>query len=412
MIELLKYLRGYLRIRVWGFSPERFMNLCSNKGILIWNIVREGDVYYMNINLRGFWALRPIVRKTGTRVAVLERYGLPFFLPRLLKRKVFVMGLLMAAAFWIWSSLYIWNIEISGNYQITDDVFQSFLKENQVTVGMKKRDLDIEELEKEIRRQFSQITWASARLSGTKLLIDIKENDAIIISPEKKETQGTDLVAEYGGRVVSMIVRSGVPKVAIGDEVEAGCVLVEGKVPIYNEDATVREYYYVDADADIIIEHSMEFNDSLPFDYVRKEYTGREKTRYFLRFGGKEWKIPEDSPFLVYDSLIRESRPLLFEKLSIPIYTGSYTYREYVNVEHRYTDEEAKVLLNEKIMTFIANLQEKGVQIIEKDVKIGVDGQSWILYGDFLVQESVGKSADTEKVETGTDTPGESDTDE
>ena len=63
-------------------------------------------------------------------------------------------------------------------------------------------------------------------------------------------------------------------------------------------------------------------------------------------------------------------------------------------------------------MTFIANLQEKGVQIIEKDVKIGVDGQSWILYGDFLVQESVGKSADTEKVETGTDTPGESDTDE
>ena len=189
MIELLKYLRGYLRIRVWGFSPERFMNLCSNKGILIWNIVREGDVYYMNINLRGFWALRPIVRKTGTRVAVLERYGLPFFLPRLLKRKVFVMGLLMAAAFWIWSSLYIWNIEISGNYQITDDVFQSFLKENQVTVGMKKRDLDIEELEKEIRRQFSQITWASARLSGTKLLIDIKENDAIIISPEKKETR-------------------------------------------------------------------------------------------------------------------------------------------------------------------------------------------------------------------------------
>ena len=139
MIELLKYLRGYLRIRVWGFSPERFMNLCSNKGILIWNIVREGDVYYMNINLRGFWALRPIVRKTGTRVAVLERYGLPFFLPRLLKRKVFVMGLLMATAFWIWSSLYIWNIEISGNYQITDDVFQSFLKENQVTVGMKKR---------------------------------------------------------------------------------------------------------------------------------------------------------------------------------------------------------------------------------------------------------------------------------
>ena len=73
MIEILKYLRGYVRIKVWGFSPERFMNLCSNKQILLWDIVREGDVYYMNINLRGFRQLRPIVKKTGTRAVIWER---------------------------------------------------------------------------------------------------------------------------------------------------------------------------------------------------------------------------------------------------------------------------------------------------------------------------------------------------
>ena len=67
MIVFLKYLRGYLRIRVWGFSPERFMNLCSNKGILLWNITRQGDAYEMCIDIKGFRQLRPIVRKTGTR---------------------------------------------------------------------------------------------------------------------------------------------------------------------------------------------------------------------------------------------------------------------------------------------------------------------------------------------------------
>ena len=151
MVELLKYLRGYLRIRVSGFSPERFMNLCSNKGILLWQIVREGDVYYMNINLKSFRALRPTVRK----------------------RKVFVAGLLLAVFFWMWSSLFIWNIELSGNYRITNDMFQSFLQENNVIVGMKKEELDIENLEKEIRRTFPEITWASAKLSGTRLLVDI-----------------------------------------------------------------------------------------------------------------------------------------------------------------------------------------------------------------------------------------------
>ena len=401
MVEFLKYLRGYLRIRVSGFSPERFMNLCSNKGILLWKIVREGDVYYMNINLKGFRALRPIVRKTGTRVAILERYGLPFFLPKLLKRKVFVGGLLFAIAFWMWSSLFIWDIELSGNYRITDDMFQSFLKENDVIVGMKKEALDIETLEKEIRRSFPEITWASAKLSGTKLLIDIKENDAPIITEQEEKQAGSNLVSSYAGTVVSMIVRSGVPMVSVGDTIEAGAVLVEGRVPVYNDDATVREYIYVDADADIILEHTREFSDRLSFDYIKKEYTGREKTRVYLRFGDEQLKMPQDRPFLIYDSVIRESRPLLFEKLSIPVYMGSYTYREYMNVEYKYSREEAQEQLGEKLFTFLASLEEKGVQIIEKDVKIDTNDNFWIISGLFLVREPVGDSVAVEKIVIG-----------
>ena len=81
MIALLKYIKGYVRIRVWGLSPERFMNLCSNRDILLWDIVKDGDIYTMCISLRAFYQLRPIARKTGTRVVILQRVGLPFFVP-------------------------------------------------------------------------------------------------------------------------------------------------------------------------------------------------------------------------------------------------------------------------------------------------------------------------------------------
>lgn len=399
MLQLLKYIRGYLRIRVSGFSPERFMNLCSNKGILLWNIVRKGDAYEMNIGLKNYRALRPIVKKTGTRAAVLERYGLPFFLPKLLKRKMFAAGLLLAAVFWIWSSFFIWDIRVSGNYRITEDMLYTFLQEKQVTVGMKKSSLDIEKLEKEIRRQFSLVTWTSAKLEGTRLLIDIKENDAPFVAETAKETEGSSLVAEYEGTVVAMIVRSGVPMVSIGDTVEEGMLLVDGRVPVYNEDATLREYLYVDGDADIILEHSRRFRTELPFDYVWKRYTGREKCRHFLRVGTREWSLPEERPFLVYDSVIHESRPLLFQKLSIPIYWGSCRHREYQNVESLYTREQAAELLNREILTFLESLQEKGVQIIEKDVKIETDGQSWIVEGSFLVHEKAGMSTEIARAE-------------
>ena len=402
MIGFFKYLKGYLRIKVWGFSPERFMNLCSNRGILLWEIVRDEDTYYMNISINGFYKLRPIVKKTGTKVAILEKYGLPFFLPLLQKRKIFLAGMLLSVAFWMWSSLYVWDIEISGNYQITQDVFESFLKEQQVKVGMRKSGLDIEELEKEIRREFPQVTWTSARLTGTRLQIAVKENDAPMIEDalEEEET-GKDLVSQYQGTIVSMIVRNGVPMAAIGDTVEKGTLLVDGKVPVYNEDGTVREYQLVNADADIVIEHTRTFRGTLPFDYIKKEYTGRIRKRYFLKVGEKEWKIPQERPFLIYDSVIKESRPLLFQKLSIPVYFGSVTHREYQNMEYEYTLEEARDLLNEKLRLFLTSLEEKGVQIIEKNVRIDTNDGMWVIEGSFLVREAVGKSVDTTIPDTG-----------
>lgn len=408
MIGLLKYLKGYVRIKVWGFSPERFMNLCSNRNILLWDIIREDDVYYMCVSLSGFYQLRPIVRKTGTRVAILKRYGLPFFVPVILARKIFVIGLFLCVAFWIVSSYFIWDIELTGNYQITDDVFTAFLKENQVKIGMKKKDLDIETLEKEIRRTFPEITWTSAKLDGTMLNIEIKENDAPIVTAVKEEEGGKDLVAEYDGTVISMIVRSGVPKVSIGDTVEKGTVMVEGKVPVYNEDATVREYQYVSSDADIVLQHEIKYEEKLPFDYIQKEYTGRTKTRYFLRFGDKELKITQDQPYLVYDCVIKEHKPLVFEKLSIPVFWGTYLYREYLNVEYEYTADQAGELLVEKMKLYLDQLQEKGVKVIDKNAAVSVNGSAWVINGAVTVQEECGRSVDTQVEDTtpaGTEAP-------
>ena len=95
MIEFFKYLKGYVCIRVTGFSPERFMNLCGNREILLWNIRRENDSYYMCLSIAGFYQLRPIVRKTGTKVAIVKRCGLPFLMSRMWKRKIFITGFVL-----------------------------------------------------------------------------------------------------------------------------------------------------------------------------------------------------------------------------------------------------------------------------------------------------------------------------
>ncbi|MDE8722414.1 sporulation protein YqfD, partial [Alistipes putredinis] len=36
LLKIIRYIKGYIRIRVIGYSAERFLNACSHKGIFLW----------------------------------------------------------------------------------------------------------------------------------------------------------------------------------------------------------------------------------------------------------------------------------------------------------------------------------------------------------------------------------------
>ena len=400
MLQVIRYLQGYLTIKVWGFSPERFMNLCSNHKIFLWNIRNHGDYYTMNIRLKNFYRLKGFTRKTGTRVVITGRYGLPFPSVRAWKRKIFLLGLFGSLCFWIWMSGFIWAIEVNGNYYVTTDVFQDFLKENEIQTGMKKKNVDIEKLEEAIRTHFDIVTWTSAQIDGTRLLIQVKENDLIIAEKgETKEAQveaGVDLVADKDGTIVSIVTRTGVPKVSAGTQIKRGDILVEGGVPIYNDDSTVKRYDFCNADADIILRCVYSFEEQIAEKYEKKIYTGREREVPFFLIGTKKFKIQVPGNTYENSDLIEEKRQLkLFDNYYLPVYIGENLVREYKIEEKIYTKEEVKMLFEERLQKFIQTLQEKGVQIIEKNVTINKTSGVWKMKVDFLAEEKTGTAKRT-----------------
>ena len=78
----------------------------------------------------------------------------------------------------------------------------------------------------------------------------------------------------------------------------------------------------------------------------------------------------------------------VFEKLEIPVYFGKRRYIEYSEQEDIYEEEEGKVLLNQYVENLMKELSEKGVQIIQKNVKIDVGNQKISLIGEFLIDIS------------------------
>ena len=406
MLQFIQYLKGYVCIRVWGYSPERFMNLCSNHDILLWNIENCGEYYTMCITVSGFRKLKGIVKKTGTKVAIQKRCGLPFFVPKMKRRKIFLIGLIGSLAFWMWMSTFIWAVDISGNYSISEDIFMDFLRENDIYVGMKRNKLNIEELEKRIRQDFGIVTWTSAKIDGTRLEIQIRENEVEMSTEregeeEKGETQeefgknpyGSDLVAEEDGVIVSMVTRKGVPQVGVGTEVKKGDILVSGSVPVYNEDSTVKFYQYYDADADVFIRRQLRQREELPLHYEKKEYTGEEKKEVVLAVMDKDFilrigKIKYEN----FDTVTDKKQVKLLKNFYLPLYYGNSVNREYIVTDNIYTKEEVKIIFSEKLIKYIASLEEKGVQIIKKNVTINKGQKSWQMDKDLQVVEKTGKN--------------------
>ena len=399
MLHWVQYIRGYVTIKVWGYSTERLLNLCGNHDILVWDIVNHGEYDTMNISVRGFFALKPLLKKTGTRAAVLKKYGLPFFMSKMQKRKVFVAGLLCCLMFWMLTAGYIWNIEIEGNYALTDDVLLDYLEEKKVHVSMKKSKLQIEELEKALREDYDIITWTSVQLKGTTLLISIKENEMPVYekSGQKDEEKGTDLVASRSGIISYIITRSGVPQVALGDTVEKGDVLVSGAVPVYNEDATVRKYQFAESDADILLRYTESVSVKRDILYEEKKYSGRQKKMVMFGINDKEWNLRLGKiPYEEYDISGEKKQVRLLDRLYLPLYYGTKTIQEYEMIRQKYTEEEMNAAMQEEWHKIISTLEEKGVQITEKNVTIKKNDDNWVLSARMQLEEAAVQSVPTE----------------
>lgn len=408
LISILRYLKGYLRIRITGYSPERFLNLCSHHQIYLWDLTPSSHSYEMYISVKGFRKLKPIVRKTRTKVIIVGRYGFPFFLHRYRKRKMFFAGAFVSIALIYFMSLFIWNIHIEGNCTRTDENILEFLESQNVEHGMKKSKVDCDRIVKDIRKQYDDIIWVSASIQGTRLIIQVKENEDTFTEEEDTDTkEPCDIIADKDGIISSIITRSGVPQVGEGSEVKKGDLLVSGKVEVKNDAGEVVNYQYQASDADIFAQTTLNYENEIPLTYTAKEYSGTEKHLYFLKIGKYTFSLGSlKNNDKNSERMTKETQARIGESFYLPLTYGVTRIRHYTPKEKPYSKKELQTLLTGDFERFCEDLEKKGVQILENDVKIYTGQKSALAKGSLKLIEPVGTDIPTEvtKIEPKEDT--------
>ena len=122
-----------------------------------------------------------------------------------------------------------------------------------------------------------------------------------------------------------------------------------------------------------------------------RSYTGKNRQGFRLRIGsvdilamlpltGKQnWELTGISRQMV-----------LFGDFFLPLWTETITAREYETVERKRTKTELNALTKAVHERKLQKLTEKGVQIIENDVKILDNSTGWTICGSMTVEENAG----------------------
>lgn len=435
------YCKGYVKIHLYGLAPERFLALCSLNDILIWDLIYKDNIYVCCVRVSDFYKMKPFLRKTHMHIRIVERKGIPFFVHRNRRRVPFCIGVIGGLCIYVILSMFIWNIHVDGNSKYTTSVIMNYLSEQNIYCGVQKNKINCEDLENALRTQFDDIIWASVRINGANLEVDIEENLYVegqdgesatgdsttedSTKPQGEATQqttaetdttdtsgtdtsntddtqnqeGTDIVASEDAQIVSMITRTGTPQVLQGDTVTKGTILVLGRLDIYNDDGEVTKYNYVTSDADIYGQVSLPYEAEIPLNYEETTYTGKTRTAYELQVGSYLLSLPHlNMSYDSYDITMEQTSVSKKNYFNIPLAIRKYQAREFVVSDATYTEEEVCKKAEQQIYTFCQNLIEKGVQIVENNVIIDVDKKKCTASGEIIVIEPIGVPKETEIV--------------
>lgn len=398
-----RYLRGSVRIRVKGLYLSRFLNLIIQKGIEYWDVCQTGGYLEVSFAAKAFKDVAYCAKKSGNRIKVLDKRGVPFLMFRYRKRKLFCIGVLAALAIIMVLSNFLWTITIDGNTTLTKLEVLERLESFGVREGMWKWSLNCYQVKEKMLTKYSDLGWLSLTIRGSTLEVRLSESVETPDMVQKGEPK--DLVSDRTCIIYSIVTRSGVPKVKKGDVVQEGDLLIAGTQEILGDDGSVTAYDYVEADGDVLGKCQYELESSVARDYIQRQYYDKEKTGLYIASNSKRTMIFKPiKNYTYYDTVEEElfagASDFLSKLPFVPDFSiWKRTYLGYEPSRAQYSDEEMQSILEEDLARQeAALLNNKDSVILDRQVEMAPtqEGMRGVLH--LTVMERIGKEQPIEKL--------------
>ena len=278
--RLSEILRGSVRVEVSGAAPQRLLNAMSEADMPFWDAVPQ-DAFTICLGLysRDLRDAKALASRCQCELKLLRESGAPVVKRRLRRRVALLVTAVCCFALLAASSLFVWDIRVEGNEQVSTGEILRALAGCGVEPGAFWPGWSSDEIRNSVILDIPELAWLGVSVDSSRAVIRVRERTE---APELVNSEGMGSVtARTTGIIDSMRVYQGAPLVAVGDAVVVGETLVSGEMP-----SEVGDTRYVRASAEIRARTWYEMSASAPLEYSGLEQSDC-RTRWALVIGDK-----------------------------------------------------------------------------------------------------------------------------
>lgn len=225
MHPMMQWWLGAVRFEAFGGYPERFLSEAAEREIAVWDTARQGVSLIGHCCAAEYRRLRPVAKKSGVRLRVTRRRGLPFLLRPFRLRWGLAVGAVAAIAILQLLAGRVWVITVEGNEQVSDREILQVLEPLGVAVGADFGRVDIPAVQLAALRQLPTLGWLTVNQSGSTVQVLVREKQ---VSVPLEDDAPANVVAAADGIVRRITVADGQAAVKVGDAVTKGTLLISG----------------------------------------------------------------------------------------------------------------------------------------------------------------------------------------
>lgn len=367
LTKILRLMIGWVEWEGEGGFPERFLNLAALNGIPIGETKRHGILLLGSCQAKHYRLLRPIAKKSGMRLHITKRKGLPFRIKPLRQR----WGLAVGVAVYIFLlnlfPQYIWSVQVRGNQTVSTDRIISVMADLGVFVGGKRTGFNMRRVQLQTIEELPELSWLAVNLKGSIAHIDV--NERLLADTPPDQSQPTNLKATCDGRIISTRILEGLALVKSGDAVVEGMLLASGIVD------TAHGPILKHARGEVMAETKRVFTTRIPLSETNMLPQEAGILEPSFRLFWLQIPLYTNQP-IPKESIIKEyDHTIVANGVQLPIgFTHTYRYPLVPTLVER-TPEEAALLAEEELKIWKENYLSKATIVNESKIEDVVDGE-------------------------------------